>query len=185
MKILFLDLDGTIREPIEGKWVKHGNQKPIDGALEKMSEYSVFGYHMFGITNQGGVPKYKTLDDCIAEQEEALALFPLIKEILFAPCNGKYAWRIGIGFEPQEIKSRFLGVGMSDENFRKPNTGMIDYILERHPDVIQKQTFGMRANLKEHCLMVGDRAEDEQCAQNAGIDFMWAEEWRNVKQTVK
>lgn len=27
-------------------------------------------------------------------------------------------------------------------------------------------------------LMVGDRAEDEGCAKAAGLDFMWAADWR-------
>jgi len=30
-------------------------------------------------------------------------------------------------------------------------------------------------------LIVGDRPEDQQCAANANIPFMWAEEWRNGK----
>ena len=28
-------------------------------------------------------------------------------------------------------------------------------------------------------LMVGDRPEDEQAAQNAGVKFMWSDSWRN------
>jgi phosphoglycolate phosphatase-like HAD superfamily hydrolase len=27
-------------------------------------------------------------------------------------------------------------------------------------------------------LMVGDRAEDEECARLAGLDFVWAADWR-------
>jgi phosphoglycolate phosphatase-like HAD superfamily hydrolase len=30
----------------------------------------------------------------------------------------------------------------------------------------------------EDALMVGDRVEDEQCAKNAGINFIWANDWR-------
>jgi hypothetical protein len=30
----------------------------------------------------------------------------------------------------------------------------------------------------ELSLMVGDRAEDERCAQAAGVSFQWAAEWR-------
>ena len=180
MKILFLDLDGTIREPIKGKWVGVGNQKPINGALEKMQEYCDRGYMLIGVTNQGGVPQYKTLENCIAEQQETLSMFPLLEEILFAPSNGTCVWRIGRDFEPQKISSKG-----GNENFRKPNIGTINYVLERHPVVVTQQTFDMRANPKKYCLMVGDRAEDQRCAQNAGIDFVWAEEWRDVKQTVR
>lgn len=29
--------------------------------------------------------------------------------------------------------------------------------------------------------MVGDRPEDQECAEKAGIAFMWAHEWRGDK----
>lgn len=28
-------------------------------------------------------------------------------------------------------------------------------------------------------LFVGDQPEDQQCAENAGLPFMWAKEWRD------
>jgi D-glycero-D-manno-heptose 1,7-bisphosphate phosphatase len=54
-------------------------------------------------------------------------------------------------------------------NFRKPNSGMI--------------VFGMKYSREklEEILMVGDRSEDQECAANANIPFMWAEDWRNGK----
>ena len=30
---------------------------------------------------------------------------------------------------------------------------------------------------KADCLYVGDRPEDEQAAQNAGVNFLWAADW--------
>lgn len=32
--------------------------------------------------------------------------------------------------------------------------------------------------------MVGDRPEDEECARKAGIDFMWANIWRDLSRSV-
>lgn len=32
--------------------------------------------------------------------------------------------------------------------------------------------------------MVGDRPEDEECARNAGIDFMWADQWRDLAKGI-
>jgi phosphoglycolate phosphatase-like HAD superfamily hydrolase len=29
-----------------------------------------------------------------------------------------------------------------------------------------------------HALMVGVNRDDQQCALSAGIDFIWADEWR-------
>jgi hypothetical protein len=31
---------------------------------------------------------------------------------------------------------------------------------------------------RRQSLIVGDREEDKQCAANADISFMWADEWR-------
>lgn len=28
-------------------------------------------------------------------------------------------------------------------------------------------------------MMVGDRPEDQECAANANVPFMWAEDWKN------
>jgi D-glycero-D-manno-heptose 1,7-bisphosphate phosphatase len=54
-------------------------------------------------------------------------------------------------------------------NFRKPNPGMIRLGLEYYKEK------------PEQILMVGDRSEDQECAANANINFIWAEEWRNDK----
>jgi D-glycero-D-manno-heptose 1,7-bisphosphate phosphatase len=33
--------------------------------------------------------------------------------------------------------------------------------------------------------MVGDRPEDEECARLAGVDFMWAADWRAMASTAQ
>jgi D-glycero-D-manno-heptose 1,7-bisphosphate phosphatase len=55
-KILFVDLDGTIREPITGQWIQPwDNQQPMPGAKEAVTYFKKAGWHIIGITNQGGV----------------------------------------------------------------------------------------------------------------------------------
>lgn len=160
MKILFLDLSGTIRK-LKKQKPDPGyldNQEPIPGALERMQEYSDDGYIVIGITNQGEVPKHKELRECILEQEETLRLFPLLKNIYFAPGNGSTCWRVQIGLPERKIKG--------DGKYCKPETGMIRAALK---DFATDQI--------EHILMIGDRQEDMICAENAGIDFKWARHW--------
>lgn len=49
--------------------------------------------------------------------------------------------------------------------WRKPESGMIDTAR-------QNETWG-----RAETLMVGDRPEDEQAARNAGVDFLWADDF--------
>jgi len=55
MKLLLLDMDDTVREPINGdKFIsKPDDQKLIDGALEAIQAYHDMGWTIVGITNQG------------------------------------------------------------------------------------------------------------------------------------
>src|SRR5260221_8575720 len=48
---------------------------------------------------------------------------------------------------------------------RKPGPGMLNEIIEASSEA------------KQDTLMVGDRPEDEQAAQNAGVAFMWGDEF--------
>ena len=61
----------------------------------------------------------------------------------------------------------------------KPRIGMLALAAvsmhEQHPDEIYPPHLA---------LFVGDRPEDEQCATNAGISFLWAHEWRQMPFTI-
>jgi D-glycero-D-manno-heptose 1,7-bisphosphate phosphatase len=56
---------------------------------------------------------------------------------------------------------------------RKPKAGLLIEssldLAERRPGEIYPPYMG---------LMVGDRPEDEACAEAAGLDFQWAADWR-------
>ncbi|MEM9400461.1 MAG: HAD hydrolase-like protein [Verrucomicrobiota bacterium] len=53
--------------------------------------------------------------------------------------------------------------------FRKPGPGMINAARMQLANVEDWQSI--------ECLYVGDRTEDEEAAEAAGVAFMWAEDW--------
>lgn len=167
-KLLLLDCDGTIREPLSGaKFISHPrDQKIIPGADKAISHYYSKGWSIVGITNQGGVAAgFKSLEDAIAEQEYTLELFPEIGFIYFCPdFEGNHCWEVSktsfASFPADFAGKEFIG------KFRKPNPGMLEVAIM------------MARALKPECLYVGDRPEDEQAATAAGIRFQWADMWR-------
>ena len=46
-------------------------------------------------------------------------------------------------------------------------------------DIFKNDQWG-EDTMTEQILYVGDRPEDEQAAKAAGVDFMWADEWRRT-----
>ena len=166
MKVLLLDLDGTIREPKSGaKFINDPlDQKPIDKAFDMCSYYQEKCWFLIGVSNQGGVAAgHKSLESAISESQETLRLFPQLSFIYFCPdYEGLKCYMVSrhnpATFFYQESISE-LG------SFRKPGAGMLN--------------LAVRDNLTEELMMVGDRPEDEEAAKNARINFTWAEDWRN------
>lgn len=156
-KILFLDLDGTVRRTKSGsKFIQNpDDQALIPGVAAAIAKFSEF--EIIGVTNQGGVAAgYKSLEDCIKEQMRTMELLPAIKEINFCiDFAGKSAYRLG--------RSKSLILLPEGPNYRKPGSGLLDAYLELFP------------LFPEYAIMIGDREEDRQAAYAAGIDFMWAE----------
>lgn len=171
MKLLLLDLDGTVRQSVSGKTFisEPGDQKLIDGAAEAISRYA--GWNKIGITNQGGVSSgFKTLEDAILEQQRTLELVWL-DAILFCPdMEGSSCWVV----EPMIAQPYMVQIPGVD--FRKPAPGML-HVARR----LAWNWHGSRASESvDECLMVGDRPEDEAAAAAAGINFIWAHHWREV-----
>jgi D-glycero-D-manno-heptose 1,7-bisphosphate phosphatase len=156
-KILFVDLDGTIRVPKSGsKFIQNpDDQSLIPGVAPAIAKFS--NYEIIGITNQGGVAAgYKSLEDCISEQMRTMELLPAIKEINFCiDFAGKTAYRL--------TNQKSLILLPEGPNYRKPGPGLLLAYLELFP------------LFPDYAIMVGDREEDRQAAYAAGIDFMWAE----------
>jgi D-glycero-D-manno-heptose 1,7-bisphosphate phosphatase len=184
MKLLILDKDGTLVQPVSGeKFVQHPHdQKFIPGVSEAIARYVADGWKVAIASNQAGVAAgYKTLKDAIAEMEYCLALtLGKIKHGFLCPdMEGKQCYRV-ISDEDytwhcdrKALHNRIIPVLYNLDSYRKPGYGMLQEAASN---------FGMM-NWKgfrdpSSILFVGDRPEDEQAALNAGVRFMWVSEWR-------
>ena len=174
-KLLVLDKDGTLVRPKSGNtFVQHPeDQEVIEGVAEAIARYIADGWTLAIASNQSGVAAgYKSLNDAIAEMQYCLKLLPLpaATEAYFCPDAGDTCWVVEKGFSTkldyERPKKSYAGL------YRKPNAGMLLRICDR-----ENYTSDWR-DIFEQKLMVGDRPEDEQAAQAAGFDFMWAEDWQ-------
>lgn len=180
MKLLLVDLDGTVRETISGDTFINDplDQQLITGVKETLAFYKTEGWTIVGITNQGGVLKgYKTIDNCITEQLHTLKIALYIEAIYFCPDEGDNVFCCEFLSSPNLIRPQTIANVTSHsrsredkyDSFRKPSIGMIQ---------LAKNNFS--SELIEDILFVGDRPEDQLAAQNADIPFLWANEWRII-----
>lgn len=133
-RLLLVDCDGTIREPMSGKiFIENPfDQKIIEGADTALSWYQDKGWEIVGVSNQGGVAAgHKSLEDAIREQKYTLELFPQVDSILICPdFKGEYCWWIQSG-EATFAVHLDAGYGTSNSGkglnglYRKPNPGML------------------------------------------------------------
>lgn len=163
MALLLLDLDGTVREPLDGhKFIEHPQgQQIIAKAQGAIAYFQLQGWQVVGITNQAGVAAgHKSLKSCISEQAYTLTLLPLA-EIYFCPdFQGKKCYCVTRDQVHNYSKSPGSGT------FRKPGPGMLNLAIEKyHPDTT---------------LMVGDSPEDRAAARAARIRFQQAQSWRQM-----
>ena len=176
MKILFLDLDGTVRKTKSGATFINDpyDQELIVGVEGAIARYK--GWKIFGITNQGGVGAgFKTLNDCILEQAETMRLLPQIQSVCFCPDDGKTMYMV----KSCTHKVTKDSIGGDVGNFCKPSPGMVLYVFNTFKKIgFMEEDISWKF---DKCLFVGDRPEDQQTANNTNIPFMWAEEWRNGK----
>lgn len=169
MSLLLIDLDGTLRESLNGEqyFQYPQDQQIITGAGIALNTYSD-EWLIVGITNQGGVAAgHKTIDQCIQEQQYTLELFPQLQEIYFCPdFKGKKCFRVTRHQVHNHSKTKWSG------EYRKPRAGMLQLALVRH-----KQT-------PQESLYIGDRPEDQTAAQQAHIPFEWAKDWIKRHQSL-
>ncbi|MEH2201139.1 polynucleotide kinase [Nostoc sp.] len=174
MKLLILDLDGTVRRPKSGaKFISDPlDQEIIPEAARAIAHYKSQGWLIVGATNQGGVAAgHKQLEDAITEQYQTLRLCPEIWCIYFCPdYEGQFCWFCTL--DPEEISTPIhLGWAASYQgSFRKPGAGMLNAAIEN----------GLGFKNPEHqILYVGDRDEDKGAAEAANVPFLWASDWWN------
>jgi len=168
MSLLLVDLDGTLREPLSGQqYFQHPkDQQIIAGADVAIRAYPE-DWIIVGITNQGGVAAgYKTLQECIKEQQYTLELFPEMREIYFCPdFEGRKCFRVTRHNAHNHSQTKWF------RQYRKPQPGMLKLAMVRHN------------HLPDNCLYVGDRPEDEEAARRAGVQFQWVADWIEQHQT--
>lgn len=160
--VLYLDIDGTVREGKDdplGRFVNGPEDvRVFPEAVEMMSRWKAGGGRIVGVSNQGGIAlgilTYGQVADAMVEtQRQTGGLFD------------KIAW---CSHHPDAAHPEWARCWC-----RKPATGLL---IEAALDLARL--------CRDECyppymgLMVGDRAEDQECARLAGLDFQWAAEWR-------
>lgn len=157
---LCLDLDGTIRYSLNGKFIN----KPEDIALFDGVEAALWGYRdsgflIFGISNQGGVAfGIKSPQQEMVEIDTTISLFNRNPFHIIKCC-----WHHEKG-KVFPFNYRSLS--------RKPDIGMLAEC--------EVEAFGDGYVVDwNNSQFVGDRPEDQECANRAGIAFRWAWEFFN------
>lgn len=159
-RVLYLDLDGTVRKGFDelGHFVnKKEDVEVFDGVVDLMRKYKEKGWRLVGITNQGGVATgqltYEDMSAAIVEtNEQTKHLFDKIMVCVHHP----------------DAKNQEMAVCWC----RKPRIGNIVTAANEMGKIYPEYYPPHLA------LFVGDREEDRQCAENAGIKFIEAKEWR-------
>lgn len=168
VKVLALDLDGTVRETISGEsFISQPNdQKLIDRAEPAIARFP--DWKVVGITNQGGVKLgFKSFKDCVAEQQRTMELIPRMSLLVFCTNDGEschHLCRTPTGRITSAVEQKATNY---TGNFRKPNPGMLRFAWDYYNGV-------------ENFLYVGDRTEDRDAAKAADVAFIWAQDWRAI-----
>lgn len=168
-KLAILDKDGTLIRSRSGHtFVRHPeDQELLPGVEDAIARLVADGYKLAIASNQGGVAAgYKTLEQAIAEMNYCIELLSNKESFwraYFCPDNGETCWEV---FDSG--KHRLCPVDTWKGQFRKPNPGMLRQALNSV----------MVYSVVTDVLYIGDRHEDEQAAQAAGIPFVWAHDWR-------
>lgn len=156
-KILFCDLDDTLIKTYSGKTFPQGiwDMMLRFDVLRKIKELEP--EYLFIVTNQGGIGKFvsdenfnKKLDYVECAIKDYIKHSRLVAvESMYCPSNDK------------------------NDNFRKPNPGMIEFFIDKHKLLENGYT-------KEDMLMIGDASgkpgnfsdTDFKTAENAKIKYL-------------
>lgn len=166
-KILFCDLDGTLIDTLSGKTFPEGIWDMIVkfDVLDKIKELNP--EYVFIVSNQGGIEN--GFINAIHFRDKCQYVCDIIREY----CKIEKVW--------------FAYCDTNDKSAedRKPNTGMLEYMLEMHYD--DGYWFNTDNDLKTKLLMIGDASgkegqfsdSDKKCAENFGIDYMDVNDFLN------
>lgn len=149
--LYIFDKDGTICRSKSGrKFINLAeDQELIPGVAEKCTELRASGHKLAVASNQGGV--------AFGHMSEDEAGFIVAHAAAMISAD---VWRMC----PYHIGGSIQAYCRSDFG-RKPNPGMLWAIMIELGYLRSQTTF------------VGDRPEDAEAAQNAGVAFIWASEF--------
>lgn len=160
--LLFLDLDGTVREGKDdalGRFVNGpGDVRVFPESREQIRRWRRSGGRVVGITNQGGIAlglvTEDAVDEAIAETRRQVQ-FPF-DEVMVCPHHPDAK-------TPEDAHCWC----------RKPSPGLVYVAVQELMLEHDEECYPLGL-----ALMVGDRPEDEECARRAGVAFQWAADWR-------
>lgn len=159
--VLYLDIDGTVREGKDdplGKFVNGPEDvRVFPGAVEMMRRWKAAGGRIIGVSNQGGIAlgivEYGRVAAAMLEtHRQAEQLFDKLVFCVHHP-----------DAKTPEMARCWC---------RKPAPGLL---IEGAIDLGGQHNEYYPPYMG---LMVGDRSEDQRCAEIAGLDFQWAADWR-------
>lgn len=164
--VLYLDIDGTVREGRDdplGKFVNGpADVRVFPAAVTMMRRWKDGGGRIIGVSNQGGIALGIVAYDDVAKamietHRQADALFDKIAFCVHHP-----------DADTPEMARCWC---------RKPAPGLL---IESALNLASRYGEFYPPYMG---VMVGDRPEDEECARTAGLDFMWAADWRKLAET--
>lgn len=161
--VLYLDIDGTVRHGRDelGRFVNTASDVVVfPEAVEQMRRWKAGGGRIVGVSNQGGIAL-----GIVMELDVARTMVETQRQ-----CEGLFDRLLWCKHHPDALDPEMARCWC-----RKPSAGAIAEaahgVADLHPDEFYPPYMS---------LMVGDRPEDQMCAANAGLDFQWAHEWRNL-----
>lgn len=159
--VLYLDLDGTVRHGKDelGRFVNGPEDVVVfPEATEMMRRWKARGGRIVGVSNQGGIALgHLTMEACTASM---MCTYELTERLM-----DKIVW---CRHHPAAADPEMARCWC-----RKPSPGLI---IEGALDMAAKYPGEMYP--PHLALMAGDRPEDRECARLAGINFVWASDWR-------
>lgn len=153
--LYIFDLDNTLIEGYIDPKQPFARVAPLPRRIEVLTNLRQQGHIIAIATNQGGVAfGYNTEADVQAKLSRALAALGLAPDTFVAVCYSDRRSRNPAYNQPADCARR------------KPSGAMLREAIVAAPEASARGV-----------LYVGDRPEDEQAAQNAGVPFQWEHEF--------
>lgn len=157
-RIAFVDLDGTLISTATGETFPKGVWDMTLNLDVMMKLGRMRPTAIFIVSNQGGIEQ-GFVNHRLFEQK-----FMYVIASLQDIC-GQHVF----------VAGRYCPTTKEDDPMRKPNTGMLTAMLDEFQKLVQ------HSFTKDDCVMIGDREDDRQTAENFGIDYLSVEEFKEVE----